>query len=320
MKKTLIALFLICSLLLTGCSPLVKLATDAVSPEPTIAGESTITPLLYQVTDERGHTLWLFGSIHVGREDFYPLPEYVKDAFRAADSLAVEFDIVAYQKDLPAQMRGMSLLVYPDGSTIRDHIDPELYETAAEFLKDSPLPISVLDRYKPMMWASLIEGLSYETDTVSARYGIDMNLIGAAYDMDKPVISIESADSQYAMMGGMSPQLQELILSDAVVARATGADTESLHVLLDLWAQGDEAAFASYLSETGEIPEDTAPLYEEYETAMLTDRNLLMTDFAERALLEGKSTFICVGAAHVVGEGAMVQLLRQRGYTVTKLS
>ena len=42
-----------------------------------------------------------------------------------------------------------------------------------------------------------------------------------------------------------------------------------------------------------------------------------MTDFAEDALASGDEVFICVGAAHVVGEGAMADLLAKRGYTVT---
>jgi uncharacterized protein YbaP (TraB family) len=41
-----------------------------------------------------------------------------------------------------------------------------------------------------------------------------------------------------------------------------------------------------------------------------------MADYAEEALKSGKEIFICVGAAHVVGEGAVADLLAQRGYTV----
>jgi uncharacterized protein YbaP (TraB family) len=49
---------------------------------------------------------------------------------------------------------------------------------------------------------------------------------------------------------------------------------------------------------------------------MVTQRNISMADFAEEALDSGKEVFICVGAAHVVGPGAMADLLTQRGYTV----
>lgn len=49
---------------------------------------------------------------------------------------------------------------------------------------------------------------------------------------------------------------------------------------------------------------------------MLIDRNLGMADFVEDALASGDEVFVCVGAAHVVGKDALVELLRERGYTV----
>ena len=84
----------------------------------------------------------------------------------------------------------------------------------------------------------------------------------------------------------------------------------------DLWQSGDAEVLAKALSED-EVPETEKELYEEYHKAMITDRNRAMTDFAEEALKSGDRVFICVGAAHVVGEGAMADLLASRGYTVT---
>ena len=87
--------------------------------------------------------------------------------------------------------------------------------------------------------------------------------------------------------------------------------------LVDLWAGGDEEAFAAYLAEEdGFETEEDAKLSSEYNKVMITDRNIGMADFAEDALRSGDEVFICVGAAHIVGEGAMAQLLAQRGYTV----
>ena len=86
---------------------------------------------------------------------------------------------------------------------------------------------------------------------------------------------------------------------------------------MDIWASGDEKAFEEYLAadDTG-MTEEEKQLYAKYNKAMVTDRNLSMTQFAEAALSSGKEVFICVGAAHVVGQGAMADLLAQRGYTV----
>ena len=61
---------------------------------------SLISPILYEVSDDEGGKIWLFGSIHVGTEELYPLPRYVLKAFKKAKTLAVEFDLLKYKEDL----------------------------------------------------------------------------------------------------------------------------------------------------------------------------------------------------------------------------
>jgi len=319
-----LALFLLLSL--GGCGTKQAPATTApaitTAPAPTTepAAESSITPILYQVTDENGHTIWLFGSIHVGRDDFYPLPAYVETAFQSAEALAVEVDIRAYEKDITAAAKDMRLLVYADGSTIQDHINPQLYADAAALLEDAPIPLSLLDRYMPSMWFTLIQSLALDTDTLDSELGIDLHMIDKAYEADKPVISIESASLQYGMLGSFSQELQILLLQSTVQDAKSGRLAWQTELLVDLWAEGDEETFSAFLNASQEVPEEDALLYEEYNKAMIVDRNISMTDFAENALKEGKTLMICVGAAHVVGDGAMAQLLQERGYTVTNLS
>jgi len=87
--------------------------------------------------------------------------------------------------------------------------------------------------------------------------------------------------------------------------------------MMDLWASGDESAFIAYLNTSDDTMTDKEKqIYEKYNQAMLVDRNLAMANYAENALLSGKEVFICVGAAHIVGSGAVAELLAQRGYTV----
>lgn len=322
MKKLLSLILVLCLLLgLAGCGSTSQGADTTVAPNTgsadTLAAPSSITPLLYQVTDAEGHTIWLFGSIHVGREDFYPLPEYVTSAFDQAEALAVEFDVRLYEQDLAAQVQDLLNYTYIDGTTIQDYIDPELYQEAVALLPSSGMPEDMMKLYKPIFWATLIEAASYETETTSTTLGIDLHMIDAAYARNMPVLSIESPDFQSSTTANFSPELQELCLRQAV-DNAPYASQDLLG-LLDLWVSGDEEAFSEYLNATQEMPEDIAALMEEYNKAMITDRNLNMTDYAEDLLAEGKPTMICVGAAHIVGEGAMAQLLAERGYTVTRV-
>ena len=84
------------------------------------------------------------------------------------------------------------------------------------------------------------------------------------------------------------------------------------------WARGNEEKLISLLSDsdTDDMDKEEKKLYEEYNNAMIVERNENMTDWAEEALEDGEEVFICVGAAHVVGPGAMAEMLSDRGYTV----
>ena len=62
--------------------------------------------------------------------------------------------------------------------------------------------------------------------------------------------------------------------------------------------------------------EEEAALYAEYNDKLIVQRNATMTEYAEEALLSGEEIFICVGAAHIVGQGAIAENLRELGYTV----
>ncbi len=283
-------------------------------------GVSTSTPLLYKVTDEDGDIVWLFGSIHVGEEDFYPLPAYVEDAFVGADTLAVEVDIVAFQKDLAAQIQALKPLVYADGTTIADHIPEEQYLRAKEALTELKMYNSALDYYCPAMWSSTIESALYAEWGADSEQGVDVYMINWAYELDKEVADIESAEFQYSMLAGFSDGLQSWMLESSLqMFEDSDAARADLQAMMDAWKIGDWEVIAGS-SDTQEMTEEELLLYAEYEEAMITNRNLSMAQYAENALNSGKEVFICVGALHVVGEGGMADLLAQKGYTVEQVT
>ena len=130
--------------------PTTEPATDPTTEpvtEPTDEPEtdSSITPVLYKVTDADGNAAWLFGSIHVGQDYFYPLPDYVTSAYENADALAVEADIIAFESDLSAQTDALTNLIYLDGTKISDHLPEELYTRAVEVLQEYNTYMSLLD-------------------------------------------------------------------------------------------------------------------------------------------------------------------------------
>lgn len=303
-------LFVLC-----GC---LQPADQAESTTPT----STITPLLYKVTDADGSAVWLFGSIHVGKDDFYPLPDYVNDAYNEADALAVECDVLAFESDFSAQNAVMAKMYYGNGVKISDRISADLYNEAVDAMKEAGLYNTLMDYMKPSIWATMLDSTLPAQCGMDSTLGIDMHLLTRAHEEKKTILQIESVESQYDMLVGFSEPLQILLLESSVVSvKNSYLARVALTALVNAWCAGDEDSLAKQVAAEGSL--ETAleqQLYQEYSDAMYTSRNLTMTAFAENALKENNEVFICVGTAHVVGEGGMAKLLQDKGYKVEILS
>ncbi|MBR5278536.1 MAG: TraB/GumN family protein [Clostridia bacterium] len=283
--------------------------------------ESQISPILYKVTDGEGNHIWLFGSIHIGEDYFYPLPDYVLNAYNQSDALAVELDAVALQQDMQAQAELAGIMLYTDGTTIKDHISPELYNSARKILEENQQYIPAMDYYIPAMWSSAIDNITVSKLGLKTELGIDLHLLNKANEEGKPILEVESAKFQYEMLANYSAELQEFLLTSSVQQGQNPILAKpSYDQMINLWAKGDEAALDSYLNaQSPLLTAEQKLLMEEYNDALITQRNKNMTKYAMAALQSGKKVFICVGAAHIVGRNAVAQQLKALGYTVERV-
>ena len=334
------ALTLLCSLL-SVC--LMTACTDQKTPDvSTVASETTAvtsattktttahddtedtdvipgsTPLFYKATDSDGDIVWLLGSIHIATQDMYPLPTSITAAYDGADSLAVECDVVAAETDYDMLGAMMTSWLYEESGHIYDHIAPELYEQAKQIMQTIEMYAPSYDRYIPAVWGSFIDNYLVSYLGYDSEIGIDMYFLDRAKEENKPILEIESVEFQNQMMVDFSEELQEYLLKSSVEAYYDTETSDIYAEMIDTWRSGDEERFETFLaSEDDDIEtEEERRLYEEYNDAMIVKRNISMTDFAEDCLKKGDEVFICVGAAHIVGEGAVVDLLRERGYSV----
>ncbi len=288
-------------LLLTGCEE--KPQADA--------------PLLWQVTAENGATIYLFGSIHVGSEDLYPLPERIMSAYEESDYLAVEVDLVAFEEDTAAMLEIASKVAYTDGSTVIDVIGGELYNQAMPIFEQNPvqIPASMLQYCKPYMWISLLQDIACQKAGLTATLGLDYYFLGLAKESNKQIIEIESIEEQLDLFSSFSDQLNQAMISSYLDLDAATAE---LNQLYQAWRIGDaEALLGMLYADVGE--EAAQEVMEEYYQLLISSRNITMTDAAEQYLADGKKVFYVVGAFHLIGEDGIVAQLQDRGYTVEQI-
>ena len=280
---------------------------------------ASVTPLLWRATDGEGHEIYLFGTIHAADARTGIALDKLSGRIKECDALAVEFDVVAFGNDLSAAIKMYQPYVLTDGTRITDHLPADLYEKAADQLKRADMYSPMMDFYNLAMWWQLIDqALLINESDLDTEWAMDTQLINFAYDNGIEVLDVESAEFQNEMVLGLSDKLLLLLIKDTLEDPETAG--ESLNDLYAAWVAGDEdAILGTEEIEEGEYTEEELALIEDYNKAMLYDRNIGMADKAEEWLTEGKKVFFAVGCAHMLGEGGIVDLLTQRGYTVERV-
>lgn len=286
---------------------------------------SKSTPLLYKVTkDGTDTTMYLFGSIHVADDRAYPLPDRVINAYNESEYLAVEFDLVSYSKDYKAQVESLKTLVLTDGTMVNDHLSEETYNLMVEYLKENNMYNSIYDYYKPAIHYSLVSSIQTDLSELDSNLGIDMYFLEKAHSEEKNILEVESADSQYEMLGSLPDELFDYLISSSILYEDTMIE-ETLE-LYEAWLEGDSDYIVNSTSnddydllEKFDAYEDLILLLEDYNKALIDDRNETMTDKAIQYFEEGKDVFFVVGLAHIVGEGAIAENLSRNGFNVEQI-
>ncbi len=285
--------------------------------------ETPAKPLFYHVTGQDGQEMWLLGTIHIGDARTGFLPQTIYDAFDASDALAVEFDTESFTQQVETDEALQAMIVdayyYSDGSTAQAHIqDTELYEQAVKRMKASGNYNFNTLYLKPSIWSNAIENFILRQGyNLTADRGVDTRLLKLAQEKGKTILDVESAEFQIQMITGYSDALQELLLAQSVSATASEY-LQSVSELYESWCAGDEAQLRELLAEedVSDMTEEELALYEEYRTAMETDRNAAMLEVAKGYLESGDTVFYAVGLAHLLAEDGLVNTLRQAGYRV----
>ncbi|MGW7161961.1 TraB/GumN family protein [Paenibacillus taichungensis] len=259
--------------------------------------------------ESNGNTVYLVGSMHIADESFYPLRKEFEEAFAEADFLGVEIDISKAAEEAQQKIV-LDLGSYQDGTTLKDHISSETYTQLGDILKQSGLEPNALDTFKPWVVESTLASLKSMKAGYEASAGVDLYFIQKAIERKLPVIELESYESQLGMFNDFSKELQEKTLK-ATLDNFDVLD-DSVNQMAEMWKTGNDEQL---LELTNSFSDD-----EEYNKAMLIDRNVGMADKIDGYLKNGKGEeyFIVVGAAHYLGDHGVVKLLKDKGYTVIR--
>jgi uncharacterized protein YbaP (TraB family) len=257
-----------------------------------------------------GHTMYLFGTIHVGLPEFYPLEPRIRQAVAGASTLAVEVDTAPTGDELSKVMREHAMAA--PGFTL----PAPLAARVARMLQQRGIEPGTATMFKPWMVTMILTLHDVKEQGYSTALGADNHLADLARAAKVRVLSLESAESQMATFDKLTAAEQLLILDEITTELEAGKLRAELRELVETWSTADRKA----LDEMGRKADtDTTPFGRFTREVLIDGRNPSMADKLLKLLTQEKNTVAAVGVAHLVGKRSVPALMRARGVTIERI-
>ena len=256
--------------------------------------------------------LFVQGTLHLGRDELYPVDEGVLDAMAWADVILAELSPGDLGRSRDLVLDRMAQAVLEDGETLYDLLPAEDIASAEMVMGKENLRRFAI--YRPWVAYSAFELFVAGKFALDPEKGVDTALFSLAASMGKPVHGLEAPEFQLDVLTGPALEIQVLLLRDAI--REYRSHPDVLKRMYEAYRDDKQKTLAKELDASLKRSLAFAPELSAFNDSLLARRNAEWTAVLDSYLQEGKSVFVFVGAAHVLGAGNVLERLAKLGYTV----
>ena len=276
---------------------------------PLAAQSNGIVPLLY-VAERDDAVFYIYGSIHAAPPEAIPPPVVVREAFDRSALLVTE---IPMSDDLFATMtmQMMELMFYPDGESLRDLFSPNEWRQVVSWASSAGIPPDMIGQMRPWAASLMVAESAPVPPGFSVANGLDLYFGNKGTARRMSNVGLETLDEQIALLSAGTEEEQAAALLEAIEQVATATQTIDLYAA---WRDGDALAIEDLILEG--IGDAESEAYQQLLT--IRNRNWAQTMSEELSDATGP-VFVVVGAAHLVGQDSLLELLRGEGFAVRRV-
>jgi uncharacterized protein YbaP (TraB family) len=263
---------------------------------------------LWKIRSEK-NTVYVLGSVHFLKKDNYPLKPGIEEAYANTKKLVLEVDL---QNAAPEKSQGLILQrgLYDDGRTLQQAVSREIFSLVEKRAQEFGLPAAALDRFKPWSAAMTLLSLKLNKLGFDQKYGLDWHFFERAKRDRKDVVGLETFEYQIGIFDQMSSSDQEQMLGRSL--KDLDVVEKEVDRLIHAWLTGNVKTMEALLLESFRE-------YPKMHQKLLIDRNRQWLRHIEDYLSQSEPYLLVVGAAHLVGKGGLIELLKERGYSAQQM-
>jgi len=255
------------------------------------------------------NTLYLAGSVHLLPAQQSVLPRAFDRAYTDSARLVMELDLGKLDPLAAAHWLAEHGAL-PPGTSLHAVLGEQRYTRVSAAAADLGLSAQALDSQAPWVVGLELTDLEYVRLGFDPEQGVEQQLVRRAQTDGKPTAGLETLNEE---LGGLAalPREDQLRLIDQTLGELKESRAE-MRTVLAAWRRGDATKLAALLSrEYRDFPALYRPL--------VTARNRRWLPQIEQLLQGEQNCLIVVGALHLVGEGGLLELLRQDGYAPVQM-
>ena len=259
---------------------------------------------------------YLLGTIHFADPRVHDFSPQLLAALGGARAVAVESVEALEGPMADAAPEVAKMVQLPEGKTLKEVLPPEVTADVRTALSSRLMAFEAVERMKPWM---LMQLLSYPPCEIAAlimkRPIVDQDIAGRAKAAGTPLISLETLKEQFGSLDAVPMDAQIEMLRGSAEMTDKIADIHA--TFIELYRKGD-IGMVEAIGRTVMGDDIDMDAYRVFMEKLVDERNKRMRDRALPELEKG-GLFIAVGALHLPGEGGLITLFRDAGYTVTRI-
>ncbi|MFC5552157.1 TraB/GumN family protein [Massilia aerilata] len=277
------------------------------------AAAATERGALFKVSLD-GHEMHLFGTLHVGLPEFYPLEPRIAEALGQASTLALELDPAQPQRELLRAVREHGML--DPGAAGYDAMEAQQRALLDKLIEQGRLDASRVMTFKPVLLATLLTLAEYTKQGYRTDLSSEAWLVRQARAQGARVLELESLDRQLSLLDRLAEPDRWRFLDEMMAAIVSGAQRREARNMVQAWRSADREALDAIAARC-ELDASVSGSF--VNRVLLKERNAGLANSLLDLLRREPKTFAAVGVLHLLGSESVPKLLQEKGVQVERI-
>ncbi|WP_028223604.1 TraB/GumN family protein [Paraburkholderia oxyphila] len=261
-------------------------------------------------------TIYLLGTLHVGDPADYPPNQPFRAPILAALNASPTLALELSPDDLLVSQDDVSKYGVCRKPCLQQLLPEPLWAKLAARLRGNPEALAEIRKMKPWLASLLVETYDSLSAGLQTEYGTEAQLQNVFLRLKgRRIVGLETLGEQMRAFTYLNlAQQREMLAQD--LAQTPAQNVADVQTLLRLWRVGDADAIAAWDAARTEKLAHDPRVAASVDNRIVYERNRRFVARMQQYAAPNKPLFVAIGALHLGGQKGVLQLLRQRGFTV----